>query len=75
MPKAYQFKKGMQLHPFSDQSGVALYNAESTALSSVKASLVDIEKWLQTDEEQLTPSQLEVIQELLQTGFIELVEE
>jgi hypothetical protein len=75
MPKAYQFKKGMQLHPFSDQSGVALYNAESTALSSVKASMVDIKKWLQTEEDLLKPSQVEVIQELLQTGLIELVEE
>jgi hypothetical protein len=66
----YEFlKKGMQMHPFSDQSGVAFYRSDTTVVTSIGLPLSTIEAFMAKPNAEDEKSRL-VLDELESNGFI-----
>nr|WP_136251713.1 hypothetical protein [Ningiella ruwaisensis] len=42
----FTLKKGMQLHPFSDQSGLSIYNPFTTEIITLRITLTQFESLL-----------------------------
>lgn len=78
----YAIKKGVQMHPFSDQSGVSFFDSHSTIITSVKIPEAKLNSWLVEDvldinlENGASEDQIraQVINELLDNGFIRAIE-
>jgi len=71
MPYIFEHK-GMHMHPFSDQSGVAFYRPDTTVITSIGLPLKEIERILEHPSFD-DPQHVKVIDELLANGFIKEV--
>lgn len=69
----YKLKEGMRMHPFSDDSGVAFFDLNTTVVSSIAVSFDVLQIWL-SESETLNAEQAGALEQLYKKGFLELVE-
>ncbi|MFW8590361.1 hypothetical protein ACOI22_06155 [Glaciecola sp. 2405UD65-10] len=67
----YKFVEGMQMHPFSDQSGLAFYDPRTTVLSSIAVPLSTLNEWM-AQPTHIEDEQQQALEQLCFQGFIYL---
>jgi len=64
----FQLKKGVLIHPFSDNSGLCLYNVATTVITSLGIS-EELLSTLLSNQDHLNEDHRLILQELLDNGF------
>jgi hypothetical protein len=64
-----EFKEGMLVHPFLDNSGLVFFNTQSTVVTSIAVSEAVFKQWLECPQD-LSEENLKKLYTLIDQGFL-----